>query len=154
MSEPGEWITLNPTEFTKSRHEKARNGVQIRILTSPYDVPEAVRGSYDRDSRCFRIEFRYMEDEPTVERVAAVHIRLRIGRHSQRLHQIEIDLSGRKEEPVSLEVCVTQLVAEVDRAIRELAIEARGRRGSKNYSVTQEVLSHRSKQLFAPLGAT
>ena len=54
----GRWISVKPCNYVTSD-----DSVDIRILTSPYDIPDWLRSGYDDDLDRFVVEFRYMVDE-------------------------------------------------------------------------------------------
>ena len=86
-----EWIPVSPTLAQLESHADAK-GRQLYL--SPYDVPQAVRGYFDADSRRFRIEFKYIGDEPLVEQRVDDTLGLQLGRYSGRLYALEIDLES------------------------------------------------------------
>jgi hypothetical protein len=68
-------------------------GVQFIVFVSPYDVPEAISGSFDPKSNRFVIRFAYSWNEPTERHEYAKGVTLLIGRKSRRLHEIEVDVT-------------------------------------------------------------
>jgi hypothetical protein len=141
-----DWLTLNPAALNKARHEQIR-GVEVQVLLSPYDVPEAVRGYYDRHIRRFVIEFRYISgDESLIPDAQDEHITLKIGRNSHRLYRIEIDVDRLKAPAVAL-----KLVHAVDQAIDRLVQRSRRSPREGNYEVAKEVILERGNELFQSL---
>jgi arginyl-tRNA synthetase len=150
MAESTRWIPLDPAELIRSHRETIR-GVQVTVLTSPYDIPEAVRGSYDEPRGCFKIEFKYMAgDEPRVEELVTGHVRLVMGRFSRRLYQIEIDVDKLKAEAVDVRVYAKR---QVKKAIDQLTRGSKADESAGNYALTQRVISQHQPKLFEPLAA-
>lgn len=61
---------------------------------SPFDVPSHLRARYDDESGCIHIEFRYLNDEPTVTETVPTthpHISLEVGKGTRRIWRISID---------------------------------------------------------------
>lgn len=83
-----EWVRL---ESMESKDERSKvNDISVIFRVSPYDVPEAIRGSRDPNTDRFRIEFRYLSDEPTEEHRGRDGSLLYLGKHSGRLYGIEL----------------------------------------------------------------
>src|SRR5437870_9940540 len=104
-----EWVKLDTTQLNPETHENIR-GVDITVVMSTYDVPEAVRGNYDESLKRFVIEFRYIGDEPYTCREQADNIALRIGKNSGRLYGIEVNVDAIRATAVSLRVKVIQSI--------------------------------------------
>jgi hypothetical protein len=69
---------------------------------SPYDVPQALRGRYDKAAKRFVIEFRYLGDEDTRDESGGEHVVLRLGRNSGRIYGIVLDVDAMKASWVQL----------------------------------------------------
>jgi hypothetical protein len=141
-----EWLKLDPAEFSKAEH-KSLHGVDVEVYLSPYDIPEAVRGSYNKENRRFLIEFKYIGgDEPleteTDNRSGAI---LKIGRHSKRIYQIEIDMDSTKEKMIGLRL----ILPKVDRVLNKLAKDFSSTRHMGNYEVAKEILAKRADKIFS-----
>lgn len=139
-----DWIPIQPDEVKTAPVRKPAN-IEINLSLSPYDVPEAVRG-YCMERKKFVIEFKYINDEPTrVERTDEFLVR--VGRHTGRLYEIEVDADRLGARSVTLKT----LPEQIDSAIESLARRHEGRRD--NYNVAKEVLAERRDQLFQELAA-
>jgi hypothetical protein len=90
----------------RTQHDDA--GVQVELSLSPYDLPEAVRGSFDDSLQKFIIEFKYVQGEEWTRRPAGDYAILRVGRNSNRLYGLEIDLAALGQSRVSVERVVDQ----------------------------------------------
>ncbi len=138
-----EWIQVNPHELNKPKVER-RNGVDIQVFVSPYDIPDAVRGNYDQSRRVFVVDFRYLaDDEDKVEHGGDEHIKYFVGRESRRLHRIEIDVDRLDVNAVGLEV--NKVIANLPEADRRPS-----RRG--NYEAAGRILENKKEELFATVG--
>jgi hypothetical protein len=145
-----EWIKLDPEKFSSSGRENKRDkGVELSISLSPYDVPDAVRGFYDKRLQRFVIEFRYISSEDWELRLHRDHVNFRVGRNSGRLYGIEIDLREWQARHVELDMRLPKIV---DRALeQELTTSLRGRRTEDNYRVAKDVIFDERRPLFAEL---
>lgn len=76
--------------------------VKLEVSLSPYDIPQAYRGYYCTDRRRFVVEFKYITDEPTVEKKMADHLMAVLGKRSGRLYALMIDVDGLGAETVRL----------------------------------------------------
>ena len=136
-----EWVRLDAEKLNTPQLQAIR-GVNITVRMSPYDVPEAVRGYYDKVQRRFVIEFRYIDDEPLQKKQKGEHITLRIGRHSGRLYGIEVDIDAMKSQAVDL-----------NQAIDSLASLPRKRSRHENYEIAKKAITEKKDEIFASLVA-
>ena len=115
------------------------NGVEFRVVVSPYDRPEAVRGYWDDHRRRFVIEFRYMGGtEATRQRPAGDHVTFDVGRHSDRLYRILVDTDSMGVEAVALKMDVLGALQQGSKA---------GHRDNNRRAV-REALQSRQRELF------
>jgi len=101
-----EWLEVDPQELkklAKLSHE-THGGVEIILSLSPYDLPDAVRGLFDKHKDKFIIEFRYIQEEK-LRTIGSDElndlISLRIGRNSGRLYGIEVNVNKAKANAVA-----------------------------------------------------
>ncbi|NUQ01147.1 MAG: hypothetical protein HUU35_14965 [Armatimonadetes bacterium] len=88
-----EWILLDP-ESPRLRHQE-RQGSQMAVYASPYDVPEAIRFSLDPASGWLRIDLRYIDGgEKTNDPSTQAPVRIWTGRRSGRVYRIDAELKG------------------------------------------------------------
>jgi len=81
---------VNPDEVEVTGHETIR-GVDVATSVSVYDTPEAVRGSYDAETKKLTLDFKYLGGpERLIYEQPKNDIALGIGRTSHRLHHVEI----------------------------------------------------------------
>jgi hypothetical protein len=91
-----QWISLKPEEIDSKEQAagKAGKGVHLELSLSPYDIPERVRGYYNEELKRFVIEFRYINDEPLVERKLSDHVIVKEGKNSGRLYDVLVDVDA------------------------------------------------------------
>lgn len=130
-----DWLTVNPAEFNKPEQKKI-HGMNVEVFVSPYDMPEAVRGTYAQESKIFTIEFRYIGGDESLEPVIQEGITAFVGKHSKRIYKIEFPIENQRA--VGL-----RLIPEV---LGRLQNHPSPRLG--NYQVAKEILSKRGEKLF------
>lgn len=145
-----EWIKLDPEKLNKPKLETIQ-GVEVEVMLSPYDVPDAVGGNYDKERKRFVIEFKYASgDEPRSVEWHDQYVNFIVGRNSQRLYGLEIDVDAMNAHAVSLKV----LEEKVDKAIDDLGRKLTRRSRLGNYGLAKEVISQSGRQLFGTLVRT
>lgn len=93
-----EWVKLDSDALNESKLELI-NGVEINVMLSPHDVPRFSRTYYDKDLDRLVVELQYLEEERWVHSTTAnPHITFRIGKQSQRLLGIELDVKAMEAE--------------------------------------------------------
>lgn len=161
----GRWISVKPCNYVASD-----DSVDIRILTSPYDIPDWVRSGYDDDLDRFVVEFRYMLDEEYRISDVGDGIRVRLGRHSNRIVGVEVDVDqpGAYQVPIPPGDPRADAYNAIKKAIRnvEETMNARAgrsrrsrlrrqRRGEgdkrQNYVVAQRVLEDKQTEIFGEM---
>lgn len=101
--------------------EKEIGGVTVRVSLSPYDVPLAVRGGFDKERDRFVIAFKYLLDEEIEVKALEneEHVSIGVGKESNLLREILIDVNAIKAETVRLDLQVVK--KEVEDAIDKWA---------------------------------
>ena len=51
-----DWVPLDAAQLSPAKRQRIQ-GVDITVVMSPYDVPEAVRGQYDEGIHRFGLNF-------------------------------------------------------------------------------------------------
>jgi len=102
-----EWIEVDPSAVNPPKTEEL-DGVEVTVLMSPYDIPKALRGRYDKSSKRFVIEFHYIGDEATRDEPSEGHLVLRLGKNSGRLYGIILDVDAMKASWVQLAILALQ----------------------------------------------
>lgn len=140
-------LVIDPAKYVRPKLVEVR-GAQVEVSVSPYDIPERISGEYNRDAQQFVIRFVYPVDDEPLETVDRGTVQLRIGKYSQRLHQIALDLTAQRTDTVELKLVVI-------RAVESLATESkrRARDDNDNYRIAEEVINDQSAELFEPLTA-
>ncbi len=140
------WIKLNPAEFAEAR-EQSVHGVKAELYLSPYDIPQAVKGSVDEENCRFRIQFRYIGgEEPLEVRDSANSVYFKIGRRSRRLYEIDFPIDPAKEKIASLQLVLTELEDIFKKLSTSLGAEKQRRAG--NYEVAKKILSKRGEKVI------
>lgn len=145
------WLELEQDKLDEGTQREIR-GVEVMVFLSPYDIPEAVRGSFDKSIDRFVIEFKYLggpeePNEPLDKESQDKHVVLAVGRHSHRLYRIEVDVVSLGVEAVGLHV----LEDEMDGAIDWLS-DQRERPGNRgHYEIVKKAISEHSTELFRDL---
>lgn len=136
------WIELEERDFadTAAPHQEEVRGIVLEVRVSPFSLPEAVKGTYDPESRLFEIRFRYLDGEEDAQLCQTHgHVRVFEGRNSGRIMRIEVDVDALGVEAVQL-------------ALK--AIEQREQHASRqqrpNFGAALEALRSREQDLVAP----
>ena len=133
-----EWIEVDPVDLADTRTRNV-NGVRITFMPSPYDLPDAFRGYYDKALNCFVIEFQYLADEKTENEEHGPYVTLRVGKNSGRVYGIEVDVNAAKAQWVEL----------IQKALHERSQEARKPQRPANYEATRKLIKERVPELVA-----
>jgi hypothetical protein len=139
----GVWYRLGVDRLKRVHRQNVR-GIELSVNTSPYQIPEAVSGQFDKEIGRFVIEFRYPANEEwecrgPIDEV----IWLRIGKHTGRLYGIEIDTRKVPADEVRLNV-FDQVVAAID----GLSHDNPPMTNAENYAIVKEAISDKRNELF------
>ena len=112
------WLKLDPQRLDKPNGRNVpKEGVHIEVHMSPYDIPDAVRGEYNKYTNRFVIEFRYIGEEPWRAQTIAEHVVARIGKNSGRIYGLEVNVDALKAS--SVEFALLPAITEgIDRLAR------------------------------------
>ena len=84
------WIDLSQERIAPPvRPKEAQWALEI---PSVYDVPSQMRASYDASSGFIKIEFKYLESEPTEILTIGEYLNASIGKKSRRIWAVEFDI--------------------------------------------------------------
>lgn len=137
-----EWILVDP-DVINAPSIRRIHGADVEVSAAPQDVPEAVLGFYDKENRCYVVQFKYLiGDEALVVGAADNGIRLLVGRDSRPLHRIEI----RSDSP-QREHLLQFLSPRISEGLKELQIRL-GPKRDENYRATEQVISTTGTDLF------
>lgn len=145
----GAWF---PTQFSDTDDQTGGNGIHFNVLTSPYNIPEAVRGYRREQDGRFVIEFRYIDDgEPVETRLlkSTPDISVRIGKKSDRLYAIECDIDAMNVNTVSVQL----LLPKVEETFQSLLAKPEEFPEKSNYESARKVVQDRLERLFGVSGA-
>lgn len=143
-----DWIK---TQFRASEMRRKRKipGSKMELFVSPYDVPEAIRGYKRANSDKFVIELKYLlddEEQKTVDYGSSV--RFHVGKSSERVYAIEIDLDSELvERDSSFDVKLKW--SEFSRAIDRLADELIESLHKENSELVKTAVRDNRSQLLA-----
>jgi len=135
------WIKLDSKNLNKPTSTEIK-GVRVNVLLSPYDIPNSVRGYYDKDTSKFMIEFRYITEEPSKRQRHDDYLAFHIGKNSGRLYKIEIDVDSMKANAVEL------TLKTISDAIQ--GMHPKNTQRKKNYEVARNVINSKKKDLLSP----
>lgn len=114
--------------------------VKIHVYMAPDDLPERVRGDYDRvHGRCV-IEFGYLDNEDWSLEQQSEHAWVRVGKHSRRVYGLEIDLETINEQSVGQQVSVP---AVVERAFDDLVNDTKRFTRDANYKAAKTIFKRK-----------
>ena len=121
--------------------------LEFTLLMPPHEVPQAVRGEFDKQINRFVIEIRYLDDEDFKRTAIDDIVSLRIGKKSRRLLGIELDTTRFNVTKVQFEV--HELKKEIKKALDKLVREEIGSE-QKNYSMAMSAIESKRALLLKP----
>jgi hypothetical protein len=135
-----DWIQLDASKLNIKK-KQYRNGVDVWIGLSPFDVPCAVRGRIDESQNKFVIEFSYLDDsEETQEQVVTQDLSVVTGLRSGCLFAIKLDLHSL--------IPKTARVQSVRRALRDAIVLQRIRLPLEPVKLVQRVIEENEAALL------
>jgi hypothetical protein len=146
----GEWIPIELKGKQLAKLEK-KEDFRVRVLVSPYDVPEALRSQYDETRKRFIIEFRYVGDEEWKHVPYDPNVTLRVGVNSQRLYGIELNVESLTAKEVRLDIEVRK---EVKNALNHLADNPPSSSSASNYELAKTAVYDSDDELFVSVPRT
>jgi hypothetical protein len=140
------WIKVDTFDLNQGKDETIR-GAKIKVFLSPYDVPDAVSGNYDKEIARFVIAFHYVSDEPYFRETLDDTISVRLGKKSQRVLAIEVNVDALKAKRLQLEVNTIDLVTG---ALDKLANRAPSNwTAQRRFGITKDIINRNRANLFA-----
>ncbi len=142
----GRWIRVTPSNYVV-----LGDAIEVGILISPYDIPDGVRGGYDKDLNRFVVEFRYMVDEEYRSLDVDDGVCIRLGKHSGRIVGVEVDVDrlNISEVIVAVKDRSAAASAAIGKAMRNVdKMEDPRARRRENYIVAQRVLEDKHDAIF------
>lgn len=130
----------NPERIENAKNEAAPiEGVSLWIELSPHNTPQEIIGEYRDDCECFRIEFKYRDEEPVVWLTSDKDIAFYVGKQSGRLSRIEIPVQGGAHDKTGIIALKTNVLG---------AIKGLSRKRSRlNYKVAGKLLDEEFENL-------
>lgn len=137
-----DWLWLDAT-IVEPKAETQRDGQVLTIrVTSPYDLPEAVRARHVGE--LLFIEFKYLEDEKTIRRKHSEGIYVHVGRRTSRVYRLEFDLGTLKPRDAK------HVFAKLSELTPPSELRARRR---ENYQAVRRIVDLKGLQLATAVGA-
>lgn len=96
------WTRINPNDIDMS--VASNKSLALELSMSPYDIPQFVGGSYCQKRKKFIIEFKYLTEEPTIEKPLTDHVISVVGKNSGRLYGLLLDLAELGVSTISLKL--------------------------------------------------
>ncbi len=118
------WIPLDQEQELLARRTVEIGGVQTQVMTSPLDLPLAIKGDYDDVSGWLRVDFKYTFDEPADAEHPAPDVCFHIGKHSGRLLAVQVQIGPGRSPEEAAGASVKLIVA----ALKERLASANRRR--------------------------
>ena len=139
-----DWIYLRVDPEKLERVEELEGDAKIRYSPSPYDIPEAARADFDETKKRLRIQFKYINEEPVRRTGDKAAITFGMGRNSQRLYEITVDM-GKVGEVVKQSL--HNLASFIEKEIKGLATEDAERRS--NYALVEQAIDDKKQSLLS-----
>lgn len=96
------WQHVDTKKLNRPRARTIR-GVNVTVYFDQDDMPTGIKGEYSRSRRKFLITFRYDSDEESTKRIEySEHATVFVGKRSERLFEVELDVDAMKVEEVQL----------------------------------------------------
>lgn len=150
-----EWININFEDIElierKRKKKEVKTGIQLNLYISPYDIPDAVRGYYDKKNRKFVIEFSYIGKEKIKDKKLNDDISLGVGINSNRIYKIYIDINylndskNSKPKTVKLNFIIDKLNSAIDNFSK--SIESKYSK-LDNYNVVKGLLEKKIDKIY------
>jgi hypothetical protein len=135
-----DWMLVDLNDINKPLEERdpSASGVSLQLFVSPYDVPQAVQGKYETAIKRFIIDFKYVNsaEEEFVKKPGNANIEFIVGKESNRLYGISVDVDA---------IGATQVNLNVSAAIDSLATNTPRRMG--NYTAAKRALQQTHNRL-------
>lgn len=135
-------------EAKRSSEKKLIKGVEFRVALSPYFFPERVECSYNQETGCFVIDFKYLDDEvgADVQPPSDGLVNLVLGQHTGRLLSIHIHVVQHDVDGIKMLV--------TDEAVRALEdVKQKRPEMAPNYDLVEEALREHKDEIAAAVPA-
>ncbi|MDE3188948.1 MAG: hypothetical protein KGM96_15665 [Acidobacteriota bacterium] len=137
------WIQVEPSLRMRS---EPRQGLQLTLFVPPHEVPQAVRGEFDKQLKKFVIEIRYLDDEDFKRETMDDTVCLRIGKNSRRLLGIELDTANLNVAQVQFQL--KEVEEEIKRAVTKFLQKDQAQEERENYALAIKAIESKGEQLL------
>ncbi|WP_196138763.1 hypothetical protein [Aliikangiella sp. G2MR2-5] len=109
-----EWVTLDDLKLDQPKDDVI-NGVKVKLTLSPFEKPHAIR-AYRDDEECLGIiEFKYLNEfEKTKAKKVDSNLTFYVGRKTNRIYKIALDLSDFSNSEITELHLITQKIDEFE----------------------------------------
>jgi hypothetical protein len=139
-------ITTKWIELPSFRLSQLPNiGNHQQVFRSPYDVPDALRATYDSEKGLLALDFHYMTPEPQTKTIdVQPDLQFTLGRNSGNIYGIVVQVKST--------AALAHLPSRLGESLKELAVKRPA--NSENYHVVAQVVHENSNALLPiPVGA-
>jgi hypothetical protein len=140
-----DWMEIDVSNIRTKRKAIIR-GKEVDLFVSPYDIPKAMRATFDEKETTLIIEFKYLNDEPTELRKHNEDITYVFGKISHRIHGIRFNVGKLFNEKSSREITVLDKFRS---ALNELADKSGLNDAKDNYEVAKDAIRAKEKYFLA-----
>lgn len=141
------WIKLNPNDLALAKTESIQ-GVNVKVFVPPHQIPEAVKGFYNKTICKFIIEFKYIGNQEELyvdEKASDENVKFKIGKKSGRLFEIELDVDKIEVTKVILEV-IKKLENRVT-STKNLPLELHTEASLSSYMIAKTALKNNQRAI-------
>lgn len=143
-------ILLDSEHLGRNLEEDLPGRPAVRMLVSPYDIPDSLLAGYEAENGSLVIEFRYISTEPDTVNVVVDNVKLRLGRKTRRLYGLELNLrrelkdqGANAEQRAALRNVVPNIIRKAIQSLEAGAAKA----ALSNYRVAETALSEARNQI-------
>jgi hypothetical protein len=114
-------VWVNTDRLKRGRAIRVVDGIELTVEISPYSVPKAVVGVYDKKRGRFNIEFKYIDNEvPGKPFHVFGGVVIEEGKHSRKILMISIPVDAPSMEKVGIITLKTKIVNAFRERIRDV----------------------------------
>ena len=139
-------VRIQDSVIDKPRKEKIQ-GVEVKIMLSPFDVPQAAFCELDETTNSLRLKFDYIARSEPVYSVATDDnlVELTLGKASNRVYEIEVSEQAYKQgDEIQINI-----IKNAKRSLKWFA-ENNPDKKSGSFGAVKSVLEEYGKQLIPP----
>lgn len=139
-------VTLQDSVIDKPRDEKIQ-GVDVKIMLSPFDVPQAAFCEIDEKTNALRLKFDYIARSEPVYSVVTddALVKLTLGKASNRVYEIEVNEQTYKQgDEIQINI-----IKNAERSLKWFA-ENNPDKESGSFGAVKSVLEEYGERLIPP----